>query len=327
MHLENIHEGDVFKNYKELCAALGTEPKTGCSKMAHINQLGTFCQFHKSGREFCIDKIYDKALAPTANTPQETHLSSHSFNAYIQPLLLQLIYTHGGQLSIGKTDLYRQLGMISPITMMKEIEKDFLKNPLVESLLLSELKRRLYTKLRSTLSYTMQTLESKNVITHKQVTVLTDMNGCKHIATPNEEHLVDYYSNCVLKELNCKNIDQVFFSGKTYIYYQRLYTMIKGEGWKSVKNEILFELTNQYRVEPIEEKSLKNIQHRLNKNLQKFLIDQALSDYSDSRKFVLSTSITKKAFKDPKFSFGLLSKDDFKSVLSDFCQKFVYNQF
>lgn len=324
MHLENIHEGDVFKNYKELCAALGTEPKTGCSKMAHINQLGTFCQFHKSGREFCIDKIYDKALAPTANTQRNNSATTFSFNVYIQPVLFHLLYSNDGQICMSKTELYKNLGLIRNTLYTDDIEKNFLNNPLIEPLLLNELKRRLYAKLRSIVSYSLQTLEEKNVLTQRSVITITDTKGNKHIATQQEELIINAINHKVLNEINCKTIEQVFFNNESYTYYSKIREALNEHGWSSFKNEILITLTEKYKVQPLGEKELKRVKQKLNLNLRKFIMHQVMTDYNDSRKFVLTRSITRKSFQDPQYSFGLLSKDDFKSVLSDFCQKFVY---
>lgn len=59
MNIENLKEGMVVKNYRELCKLLGIEVKAGNTKIAQIKELETFCSFHKEGNKFVIDEIYE----------------------------------------------------------------------------------------------------------------------------------------------------------------------------------------------------------------------------------------------------------------------------
>lgn len=58
MNLENIKQGDVFKNYKELCIALDVLPKGGKSKMAHIRELERHFSFSRQKYQITIEDIY-----------------------------------------------------------------------------------------------------------------------------------------------------------------------------------------------------------------------------------------------------------------------------
>ena len=60
MKFENLHEGQVFKNYKELCATLEIEPTDGSSKRAQFKDLDTYCLYHKEGHKIIIDEIFDE---------------------------------------------------------------------------------------------------------------------------------------------------------------------------------------------------------------------------------------------------------------------------
>lgn len=59
MKIENLHEGQVLKNYKELCAALGLEVVGGNQKRSQMKDIETYCKFHKEGQKIIIDKIYE----------------------------------------------------------------------------------------------------------------------------------------------------------------------------------------------------------------------------------------------------------------------------
>ena len=59
MKIENLHEGQVFKNYKELCAALGLEVVGGNQKKSQIKDIKRYCSFSRDGYKYIIDEIYD----------------------------------------------------------------------------------------------------------------------------------------------------------------------------------------------------------------------------------------------------------------------------
>ena len=54
---------DTFKNYKELCAYLGEEPKKANSKVAQIKEWERYFSFRKEGQKIIITEVFD--------TPQE----------------------------------------------------------------------------------------------------------------------------------------------------------------------------------------------------------------------------------------------------------------
>ena len=58
MKIENLHEGMVIKNYKELCSLLEIEVFGGNQKKSQMKDLETYCKFHKEGQKIIIDEIY-----------------------------------------------------------------------------------------------------------------------------------------------------------------------------------------------------------------------------------------------------------------------------
>lgn len=64
MKVENLKNGQVIKNYKELCLVLGIDPKkTGSNPYkAQFKELERYCKYHKEGHKIIIDEIYSKEL-------------------------------------------------------------------------------------------------------------------------------------------------------------------------------------------------------------------------------------------------------------------------
>lgn len=58
MKIENLSEGLIIKNYKELCSILEIKVEAGNSKKAQLKELERFVKYHKQGNKFIIDEIY-----------------------------------------------------------------------------------------------------------------------------------------------------------------------------------------------------------------------------------------------------------------------------
>ena len=60
MKIENLREGMVIKNYKELCKLLEIKEQGGSSKRIQFKELDRYCSYHKDGHKIIIDKIYNE---------------------------------------------------------------------------------------------------------------------------------------------------------------------------------------------------------------------------------------------------------------------------
>lgn len=68
MDLENITEGLIIRNYKELITLLGEEVKSGNAKIRQMKDLEQYCTYHKDGNKFIIDKIFDNPIERLDNS-------------------------------------------------------------------------------------------------------------------------------------------------------------------------------------------------------------------------------------------------------------------
>ena len=59
MEIKNLKEGQVIKNYKELCNILNEKIKGGSSKRCQLIDWKRYFDWHKDKNKFIIDKIYD----------------------------------------------------------------------------------------------------------------------------------------------------------------------------------------------------------------------------------------------------------------------------
>ncbi len=62
MDILNLKEGQVIKNYIELCKLLDVEPTRGKGRDYHIREFERYCKYHKQGQKFIIDEVYAEPL-------------------------------------------------------------------------------------------------------------------------------------------------------------------------------------------------------------------------------------------------------------------------
>ena len=62
ININNLKEGMIIKNYKELCSMLDIPISSSNSKKAQLKELNRYCEYHKEGNKFIIDTIYDIPL-------------------------------------------------------------------------------------------------------------------------------------------------------------------------------------------------------------------------------------------------------------------------
>lgn len=78
-------ETKTYKNYKELCGAMGWKVTTGEAKQKQISSLDTFCKYHKEGNKFVIEEITGEVVAPTDGRQDD-------YVELIENLILNLCY-------------------------------------------------------------------------------------------------------------------------------------------------------------------------------------------------------------------------------------------
>ena len=52
----------IYKNYKELCKAMGWKITNGSGKKRHLKLLDSLCKYHKEGNKFVIDEVFENPI-------------------------------------------------------------------------------------------------------------------------------------------------------------------------------------------------------------------------------------------------------------------------
>lgn len=280
MNLENIKQGDVFKNYKELCIALDVLPKGGKSKMAHIRELERHFSFSQQKYQIIIEEIYSEPL-------DKEH--RYMYQLYLQRALLSYfvkLYQSTGEneILISKGQLFLGVNMINegyvPLRKDKEKTAEMLALPI-------ELVQDFYSIMDSKLAGLIQTalnnLAAKSIIICNY-TIITN----KGVPDKRVQTLILGAEQETLEEMKCKTKTEILFSGKWYMFYDSVLSKLPkdlGIEFYYKGYQILFtdKVVNQKEVmdnflemdksynrlnDIIQEEHMKNVMNRYDKILE-----------------------------------------------------------
>lgn len=69
-------EQKIYKNYKELCGAMGWMVASGCSKKSQFKDLERYCNFHKEGQKIVVDEVFENPLPSNSKSGRPTSIIS-----------------------------------------------------------------------------------------------------------------------------------------------------------------------------------------------------------------------------------------------------------
>jgi hypothetical protein len=69
----SIHPGTVYKNYKELCEAIGEKPKAGDSKRKQLREIEKWLKLRKEGWTYTVEEVYETKTIGVSNLPPIQH--------------------------------------------------------------------------------------------------------------------------------------------------------------------------------------------------------------------------------------------------------------
>jgi hypothetical protein len=108
MNINNISEGQIFKNYKALCAELNEPIKTGKAKQLQLKDWERYFVYSKSGNSFIVNKIFETPIEKEDNRGKKS-----IYGNAIQLLITDLLARRKGHLTISKNRLMLSIGMIN----------------------------------------------------------------------------------------------------------------------------------------------------------------------------------------------------------------------
>lgn len=288
INTSNLKVGQVVKNYKELCALLEEEVKTGKSKQLQLDNLKRFFEWEKAGQKFIITDIYDTPL------PKVDGRSSGNNSKYVKCiellLLRYLLDKKDYTATLTKRNWWQILGMIN--NKYNQIERDKEKreelqknNPILTSYEIKHFYQRSNKKLQQILFSALNSLSSRKLIEYEIETVIVkedDKGKMRYeIATKYEKKAILKEERYILRYvMGYEKIIQVFCRFEQDKYYakvnERLYELYK---WQHYFKRIRIVYNQEYISDAINDIGSEIIREELNDKVVSALNNNAAHIY------------------------------------------------
>lgn len=230
-----LKEGQVFKNYKELCNYLGWNITNGKSKIKQIDNLRYLCRFERVGHKYVIVKILNDKLPE-----KQPRISNHA--KYVQPfeVLIKNFFeeSESSFLVIGKFDFLCTLEVITP-----DVSEMFSVNYISESCDI-DTKSKTFAVFKSIfldhlfvkLDASLESMHKRHLIDLKKVMLIKTYDSLTpRKATESENAFVNKISDEVLEELKCKTKNEVIIKNLNIVYKAKIKEKILKSKFKHIK--------------------------------------------------------------------------------------------
>ena len=288
INTSNLKVGQVVKNYKELCALLEEEVKTGKSKQLQLDNLKRFFEWEKAGQKFIITDIYD---TPLLKVDGRSSGNNSKYVKCIELLLLRyLLDKKDYTATLTKRNWWQILGMIN--NKYNQIERDKEKreelqknNPILTSYEIKHFYQRSNKKLQQILFSALNSLSSRKLIEYEIETVIVkedDKGKMRYeIATKYEKKAILKEERYILRYvMGYEKIIQVFCRFEQDKYYakvnERLYELYK---WHHYFKRIRIVYNQEYISDAINDIGSEIIREELNDKVVSALNNNAAHIY------------------------------------------------
>ena len=304
MNIENLCEGLVIKNYKELCRLLEIKVEAGNSKKAQLKELDRFIKYHKEGNKFIIDEIYS-IVKDKVDLRNEGNSSIYGDNIKRLLLLLMATSVENDEIILPISILLNKLSMVNVNYSLGRRNQDKLSEVLnIDEKYINEFYDTAHQNLKRTLETNLNQLDRKAILRWETVRMICkkvaivkyneldeieidmDTNKVQYnikeeysVATKEQDLLILEAENEILKELQLEDINDVFRYGKANIFYKKVYAILRKKanikyyfnGYKLIYNrDIVIDELEKYGED------MCDVRHELNNIIKEKIFDNAI---------------------------------------------------
>ena len=295
MILDNIGNGLIIKNYKEMCLNLNEEEKKGSPRDRQIENWKLYFKFYKDKQKYIIEEVYDVPMKKDEIVLKGNH---SIYIKYIETILLYLLSKQDNQtLVCTKNYLYVALGITGRNYIDTKIRSILVENKEFKQFEIDEFDGRAYQVLDRILFSALNSLQRRCLLNWYQELHISaiDNKTSKTISwTANEDEIRKFTAvkYDILKQMSIDegkpekydSLRDIYFFNKTKDFYDvlsdRLY---KKFGWKEtcIKYRLIYKTENIIDAIPRTEmqlkKNLNNEKLELNSKVITALNNNAIS--------------------------------------------------
>lgn len=230
---ENLAEGFLIDNYRELCLMLEEDVKGGNQKKAQLTEWERFFKYEKRGNKFLITKVYEDTLPITAGRSKGNNAI---YIKYIETLLLHMLSQQEDKTIVcTKNHLLVALGMVNRKYIDKSSRKVLVSSKVFTSKEINEFDNRAYQIIDRILFSALKSLEKRFLLNWKQelhYEKIDTYTGKKIQGVATDEEMINYTAAKyeVLKDLGIEEgkpdkydkLMDIYFYGKSEKFYELL---------------------------------------------------------------------------------------------------------
>jgi hypothetical protein len=95
LNINNLQEGQVIKNYKELCGILEIKATTnGITKNKQMEELKLYCNYEKQGNKYIIKEIYETPIDPVLTIDDLLKTKNNKYIKLLANIIVEYLYNN-----------------------------------------------------------------------------------------------------------------------------------------------------------------------------------------------------------------------------------------
>jgi hypothetical protein len=297
MNLQSLFKGQIIHNYKELCALLDIDEKTGNAKVSQFKELEQYFKLTKNGHSFIVEDIYKSPIEKVDGRK----LGNRSI--YVDDISIQLldyivknkhravIFQDSKRLFLTAHEIFLITGMINEryIPTKQSIRAFIEETPgSLDIDDLNEFFKRTEGKMRQILLAALKNLQDgRYAILYETKHRIQD--GMKwRLATGKEEEKIMDVKNKIIAEMNLRTSREIYFNGRSFEFHSRVNSKLRSlYGWTGIYSGFLIGYGEQLKPTlkryKEEFKKLLSFRYSLNGKLASFTNKDAERKYLKSQ--------------------------------------------
>lgn len=254
MNLENICEGLIVKNYKEMCALLEETVKGGDSKKSQLKEWERYMAYHKEGNKFIVDEVYCES--DIKEKQDNRGLCNNAYGDDLKTLILCILAASENidELTIPTTLLLKQLHMVNVnYSIGRRNQEKLSKLMCMDEIYINEFYNTTHTNLQNSVETALKQLVKMKLIDWNIIKMVCKKKANFKINEVNEivigENMKPVYTvkesyepatkeeglfimdveRLTLLEFGCDSVSEIFKSGRATEYYNKVNEIIRNK--------------------------------------------------------------------------------------------------
>lgn len=238
MKIDNLKEGDSYKNYPALCKALEMEKKTSNAKKAQLKELSRYCEYQKIGHSFFIKKVYDEPLPKEDNRGKSrgSRGQNSPYNKTIQLLILDMLVNQKLKINETRNNLLLNMNMINHNYKISNEEIPALSELLnIDKSIVYDYFNTTRNNFTNILETALNGLQNQALIDYQKVMSVCEKRDVSNytethrVATKEEREMILTLQKRVLEEFGFRGLQEARLSRKWEKFKNKLNELIKLE--------------------------------------------------------------------------------------------------